>query len=753
MARTGLEPIGAPLSAWLSPEEQARNLANAQRLDAALAEKLAVVRDGWGPKYAERVHEKGKLTTWERLDLLRDPGSRVFPINSLVNWGREFPGSARPAPGAGVVTAFVQVQGRWTVVIANDNTVASGSWWPRSPEKIERGQKIAQKLRIPVIYLVDCSGLFLPEQALSFPGPTGAGHIFRCNAQLSAAGVPQIAGVFGDCIAGGGYMPIISDRVFMTENAYMVIAGAALIKGAKSLHLTSLDIGGPEVHVGRSGCADVRVPDDPTCIRLIREELGRLPGTAAAFYRHGAEPEPPRFDPAELSAILPADHRHTYDIHEVIARLVDGSLFHEVLAHTGREVVTGVGRINGLWVGILANNQALTEHPELPGQLRAGGILYREGIAKLSAFARACETDGLPMIWLQDIAGFDIGLEAEVQGLLGYGSSLIYTNSTSQTPMITVLLRKASGAGYYAMAGAPYEPLLQLSTPITRLAVMEGRTLAIAAFNSKLDDNFEIASADPAERQRIEAGMASTAARIEADMDPVGAAARMDTDEVVPLAELRAMLEVAVEASYQSTGYRTIRNPRIWSMHDLEALAPAGTRAVPSLDAEQGEGGLLAPSLGRWTPTVSPGALLSPGLLLGTLARNGRTWRLLAPRSSVGQASSVRPTGTVQHGELLVERGAVSAEIASKQEVKVEEAGTVVLRAPMAGTVYLRPAPGEPDFASEGQAVRRAGTVALIEVMKTFTPIRSSTDGVLIQWLVPHGATVEADTPIARIRL
>jgi acetyl-CoA carboxylase carboxyltransferase component len=253
---------------------------------------------------------------------------------------------------------------------------------------------------------------------------------------------------------------------------------------------------------------------------------------------------------------------------------VDGSLFHEVLGGIGHEVIVGIGRVNGLWTAFAANAPGLSEHPEQPGQKRPGGILYREGIAKLSAFSRACDADGIPLIWIQDVAGFDIGVEAEAQGLLGYGSSLIYSNSTNRTPMFTILLRKASGAGYYAMAGMPYEPVFQISTPIARQSVMEGRTLAIAAYNSKLNANFEISTDDPAERAEIEEGMARTAARIEADMDPVQAAARMDTDEVVKTTELRKWVEIAVESSYQSQGYRRIKNPRIWSLHDLEVLCP-----------------------------------------------------------------------------------------------------------------------------------------------------------------------------------
>ncbi len=570
MARIHLHPIGSELDGVVGPEDAARNRLHHQGLEADLQEKLDQVHAGWGERAANRVHEKGKLTTWERIEALIDEDSEVFEVGTLVNWGRAFKGSKREAPGAGVVTCFARIEQRWCIVIANDNTVASGAWWPRTPEKIERAQEMALRLRLPVVYLVDCSGLFLPEQSLTFAGPKGAGHIFKQNARLADHGVPQVAGVFGDCIAGGGYMPIISDRVYMTENAYMVIAGAALIKGAKSLQLTSLDIGGPEVHVHQSRCADVRVPDDPTALAMIREEIARLPSSAADFYRHGVSAAEPRFDPADVPALFPKDHRQYVDIEEVIARLVDDSLFHEVMADTGREMITGVARVNGLWAGFIGNRQGIVDEPGV-GR-RPGGALYREGIAKIAQFARACGEDGIPIVWLQDISGFDIGVEAERLGLLGYGSSLIYANATQTAPMFTVLLRKASGAGFYAMAGMPYDPVVQLSTPITRLAVMEGRTLAIATYNSKLDDDFQIATDDPEERAAIEEGMKKTAARIEADMDPVASAARMDTDEIVPLGDLRRWLCCLVESAWQSAGYRRTKNPRIWSIHDLEVL-------------------------------------------------------------------------------------------------------------------------------------------------------------------------------------
>jgi 3-methylcrotonyl-CoA carboxylase beta subunit len=571
MAFVPLALIGDPLAKIVDERTLAEQRSALAVLEDRLRQRRTEVHAGWGPSYVERVHKKGKLTARERLARLMDPGSRTYEVGTFVNYGEVFPGEQK-SPGAGVVTAFAQVHGRWCMVIANDNTVASGAWWPRSPEKIQRAQMMAMRLRLPTIYLVDCSGLFLPEQSKSFPGARGAGHIFKMNSLLSHHGVPQIAGVFGDCIAGGGYMPIISDRVYMTEQAYMVIAGAALIKGAKSQKITSLDIGGPEVHVHQSGCADVRVPDDETLLTCIRRDVSRLPSSAGDFYRGDIGSMEPRFASAELAGLLPTDYRESYDAKQVLARLCDQSLFWEVMPEVGEEMICGIAKIAGLYAGFIINRQGLVGDPERPGAQRAAGTLYRGGIAKISAFSRACSDDGIPLIWLQDISGFDIGREAEAHGLLAYGSSLIYSNSTSSNPVFTVLLRKASGAGYYAMNGLPYDPIIQLSTTLSRLSVMEGRTLAIAAYNTKLDDDFQILTTDPVERAKIAAGMKETEARIEADMDPFVAARQLDTDEIVELGELRGYLGALVEMAYQNTGYRRVKNPRIWSLHDLREL-------------------------------------------------------------------------------------------------------------------------------------------------------------------------------------
>jgi acetyl-CoA carboxylase carboxyltransferase component len=316
----------------------------------------------------------------------------------------------------------------------------------------------------------------------------------------------------------------------------------------------------------------VRVPGDDVLLDCIRRDVRTLSSSAADFYRAGAGSIDPLHPSRELVGLLPADHREAYDAEQVLARLCDQSLFWEVMPEVGDEMICGVGRVGGLYAGFIINRQGLVSDPEHPGRQRPGGILYRGGIAKISAFSRACNDDGIPIVWLQDISGFDIGHEAERHGLLAFGSNLIYTNSTNTVPMFTVLLRKASGAGYYAMAGLPYDPVIQLSTPLARLSVMEGRTLAIATYNTKLDDNFDIMTDDPDERRKIENGMREVEQRIERDMDPYVAARQLDTDEIVELGELRGWLCALIEMSYQSAGHRRIKNSRIWSLHDLAVL-------------------------------------------------------------------------------------------------------------------------------------------------------------------------------------
>lgn len=677
MAKVLLSPIVDGDQAAISG-----NRKQIDELESRLDADRVRIRLGWGKKYADRVHQKGKLTTWERIDQLLDPGEDLLAIRTFINDGVEFEqeGIKRTSPAAGVITGFGKVENRWTVIVANDNTVASGSWWPNTPEKIIRAQEIALKLKIPVIYLVDCSGLFLPEQGKSFPGQQGAGKIFQMNSKLSDAGVPQIAGVMGDCIAGGGYMPIISDRVIMTENAYMVIAGAAIIRGAKSQSLTSLGIGGPNVHVHQSNCADERAPNDPICLEMIRDWIAKTSSTAISYYRGHADAADPKYLSASLLDVLPLDPAQIYKIRDVIARLVDDSLFWELMPDFGHEVIVGVARISGLYVGLIGNNQEIYSDPNDAQKKRPGGSLCRNGVSKISQFVRACNDDGVPLVWLQDVSGFDVGVEPERQGLLGYGSSLIYANSTHEVPMATILLRKASGAGYYAMAGIPYDPVLQLATSLTRLGVMEGKTLAVGAYHSRLDDNFEIASDDPAEIKLVAEGMKGIEKRIDADMDPYLAAQRGDVDEIVKLAEIRDYLKFFAEASYQTQGSRRIKNPRIWALHDLE-LAPGHFAQKAVIPGDQQE----------------------------------------------------------------------TRDREQNLQVENELSGTNSISSPMDGMLYLSPKPGEPPFVRVGDTVKDGDIVALIEVMKSFYPIKyEGTGTAIVEQVAQDGKPVASGDSIYR---
>jgi len=375
-------------------------------------------------------------------------------------------------------------------------------------------------------------------------------------------------------------------------------------------------------------------------------------------------------------------------------------------------------------------------------------------------FARACDVDGIPLIWLQDVSGFDIGEEAERLGLLGWGSSLIYANSTQRSPVFTVLLRRASGAGYYAECGRPYDPIVQLSTPVSRLSVMEGRTLAIATFNTKLDDEFEVATRDPEERAAVLAGMREVEQRIEQDMDPYVSARQLDTDEIVALGELRGWLEGCVELAYQSIGYRTVKNPRIWSLHDLARLS--GTprdEPLPCLAQPTADGGarLASPDVGILSGIAPPGAVLTPDAPVGWLEASGRVRLLTVPAGVAGvvqegSPACPRPVGYGDCFSTLAPLGDGVALLDAARETPNDAGGDLVVRAPQVGRFYHRPAPDQPAYVQVGDALVAGKTIGLIEVMKTFFQVHygdsATGDGLpakarVVRFLVGDGDDVD----------
>lgn len=505
----------------------------------------------------ERIIKRGRMTAEARVQGLCDADAPLWRIG-------EFEGLARPAEGhtrpyrLGVICALGVVCGRQCVVIANDNTVAAGAWWPGSPEKIVHALDVAMRLRVPVIYLVECAGLFLPKQAETFAGETGAGAIFRRQAELSRAGIVQVAGIYGDCIAGGGYMPLMCDKIVMTAQATLCIGGASL--NAYSKGQVGAAPGTAATHVHFSGCAEKCVPDDAEALATLRAWISRLPSPACAFYRV-AEPFAPALPASDLYEILPADTSRGYDVISVIARLVDASQGRLLLENTGPEIVAVQSLVDGLPVVCIANR---AENIVSEDRVLAGGVLYRDGIEKMRRVAEAAQSDGVPVIWIQDVSGFDIGAEAEREGLLKYGAMLLREISDAQSvPHLTVVLRKGSGAGYYAMKGAPFKPALVVGTALSRVEVMQPETLAGTLYDRKLADPLLDAEA----RARLEAARQALVEVQQAASDPVQAAARGDLDMLVSLDALRDLMVTFVRAAYQAPV--SVKPIRLWNLAAL----------------------------------------------------------------------------------------------------------------------------------------------------------------------------------------
>ncbi len=509
------------------------------------------------PKALERLKRLGRLSVEERFKRLFDAGSEVLPLMSLARGSDNY-----DSRSAGVYVAIGQVHGLYCVVVANDNGQAAGAWFARTPNKITRAQKIALKLRVPIIYLVECSGLFLPLAHEAFAGADGGGSIFKLQAQLMHEGVVQLAAVFGDCIAGGGYMPIMTDYVIMTEAANMLIGGSAIAKGAKGIDLDQARIAGPNVHVHISHCADERAPDDNAAILMLREKIDALGQGNANFYRNDAQK--PAFSSDEVYAILAKSSSAAWDLRELLARWVDASLVSELWHGFGEEIFACVGAVGGLDLVFIGNSGRILQNTQ--GQILSGALLYKDGIKKMQRIVRACAEDGIPIVWLQDVAGFDLGKGAEADGLLGLGANLLYENSNNPAPQMTIILRKASGAGYYAMGGLPFEPVMQLSTVLAEETVMSPETLANAVYAKKRELLSKDAAKNASALREINAAQEELLELARREASPLRNAELLYSDELVCLTEIPLYLRAFAEMSYQ--GYRKRRPRRLWRLND-----------------------------------------------------------------------------------------------------------------------------------------------------------------------------------------
>jgi 3-methylcrotonyl-CoA carboxylase beta subunit len=491
------------------------------------------LRNGGGPKKIEKQHRDGKLTARERIAQLMDRGTMFLEIGLLIAYD-QYEGQA---PAAGVVTGIAKIEGRPAVIVANDATVKAGAWWPETITKILRAQEIAMRNRVPIVYLVDSAGVNLPLQDGIFPGQYGAARIFYYNSLMRRKlRIPQIAAVMGPCIAGGAYLPALSDVIIMVERvSFMGLGGPNLVKGAVGQVTDAETLGGAKMHTTLSGVAHYRAKDDKDCLELIRQQFRFLP-PAAEFSGHAPK------QPAEgLYEVLPADHRLPYRIEDVLDRLLDADDTVDFQPDHAPEFLCATARLNGRAIGVIANRRGFIKTGAGP---RIGGIVYPESAKKVAYFVENAERHRLPLLYVQDVSGFMVGVEAETSGIIRSGAEMVETMACATVPKIVLTLNHASGAGYYAMAGQGFDPNFTFGWPTARIGVMEGDSAVQAIYGPELDKL-------QTDGQPVPPELADKIARTRADyerwLDARYAAARGHVDALIDPLATRRVLELAFD--------------------------------------------------------------------------------------------------------------------------------------------------------------------------------------------------------------
>ncbi|HEV7747107.1 MAG TPA: acyl-CoA carboxylase subunit beta [Pyrinomonadaceae bacterium] len=534
-----------------------------QVLTDELIELETRLRLGGGPDKIERQHKQGKLTARERIDLLLDKDAYAQEVGLLVAYdrykatGEEGKGEEGKrieigaAPAAGVVTVVGRVNDREVVVVANDATVKAGSWWPETIKKILRAQEIAMRSHVPIIYLVDSAGVNLPYQGGVFPGQYGASRIFYYNSIMRRyLKIPQISAVMGPCIAGGAYLPALSDVIVMVEGtSFMGLGGANLVKGATGQTIDNETLGGARAHNELSGVAHYRVKNDEECIARIREFVSELPLKPASLVPVLESTDPARpID--ELYNIIPAEHKQPYNARHLLECLLDNGHLDEFQADYAREMVTGHARICGIQVGVIANNRGMIRPPG-GGPPRFGGIIYTESAEKVAYFIETCNRRGTPLLFIQDVSGFMVGPEAEHSGIIRAGARFVEAMATAVVPKIVLTVNHASGAGYYAMAGQGFDPDFIFTWPTGRMGVMEGDSAVQAVFGSQLE---KLKRNDLRPDEKLEAEMGQVRETYDTELDARYAAARGFVDAVIHPENTRAAIELALRTSLNYSG-------------------------------------------------------------------------------------------------------------------------------------------------------------------------------------------------------
>jgi acetyl-CoA carboxylase carboxyltransferase component len=494
------------------------------------------LEQGGGAERIKRQHDQGKLTARERVTALLDTDAPWVEIGLLVAHD-QYDGQA---PAAGVVTGLGRVGGRPVVVVANDATVKAGSWWPETIKKILRAQEIAMRQRIPIIYLVDSAGVNLPYQGGVFPGQYGAARIFYYNSIMRRyLKVPQIAAVMGPCIAGGAYLPALSDVIFMVDGtSFMGLGGPNLVKGATGQVVDAESLGGAVTHTSISAVAHYRAKDDAACLARIREYLARLAHAPLARRTYPA----PKRDLKQLYELIPIDHRMSYDVRAMFECLFDAGRVDEFQPDVAPEMICGHAAIEGRPVAVIANSRGVIKGRKKTDTPRIGGIIYTESAEKVAYFIENADRERMPLLFIQDVSGFMVGTEAEHTGIIRAGAKFVEAMATATVPKLVLTVNHASGAGYYAMAGQGFDPDFIVSWPTGRMGVMEGESAVQAVYGAD--------AAKPDNAAAVDAMRAD----YEHQLDATFAGARGFVDAILTPEETRDTLAFLLEVSTEFTG-------------------------------------------------------------------------------------------------------------------------------------------------------------------------------------------------------
>ena len=511
-----------------------------------LKRKYSEVSLGGGKKKIEQQHKKGKLTARERIEYLKDKDAEFLEIGAFAGYGMysEYGG----CPSAGIVAGITHIKEKQCIVVANDATVKAGAWFPITSKKNLRLQEIAMENRLPIIYLVDSAGVFLPMQDEVFPDKEHFGRIFRNNAKMSSMGITQISAVMGSCVAGGAYLPIMSDEAIIVDRTSSIfLAGSYLVKAAIGENIDNETLGGATTHCEISGVTDYKAQDDKDALDKIRTIMDKIGDFEEAGFNR-KEPHPPKENEKEIYGIIPRERSKPYEIKEIIKRLVDNSNFEEYKKDYGKSIVCGYARIDGWAVGIVANQREIVKTKK--GEVQFGGVIYSDSADKATRFIANCNQKKIPLVFLQDVTGFMVGSKSEHGGIIKDGAKMVNAMSNSVVPKFTIIIGNSYGAGNYAMCGKAYDPRLIVAWPTAQVAVMGGEQAAKVLLQiekaslknrgEKIDENKE--------KELLK----TITERYKKQTSPYYAASRMWTDAIIDPLETRKVISIGIKAANHS---------------------------------------------------------------------------------------------------------------------------------------------------------------------------------------------------------